>query len=173
MTVNDPKQTRPEPVAPRHGNSSRENAIFVLSKLCPLDQNKFPPTLRRTCHPRAREVGSRPRSKAAQSLSLNRVRLAYQKFRSVQLVHFGQVVSCEVEILSDRTAARLFEKPGSSLENFLDASIQAWVIAWRALLVHGFPFWIRRERAALSVTDSSRVPVAVMRLYSIYVRFPT
>jgi hypothetical protein len=65
-------------------------------------------------------------------VSLNRVRLSYQKLGSVQLVHLDQVASCAVEILLDRTARPFLEQPENSIEKLLNALIEVLAIRWLA-----------------------------------------
>jgi hypothetical protein len=62
------------------------------------------------------------------------VRLAYQTFRSVQLVHFYQIVSRSTEILPDVAfASRGFEKKRSSLENPQYVQIHFLIVTRQAL----------------------------------------
>jgi hypothetical protein len=60
------------------------------------------------------------------------VRLAYQKFRSIQLVHLDQVASCAVEILLDRPARAFLEQPENSIKKLSNASIQVLTLTWLA-----------------------------------------
>jgi hypothetical protein len=115
---------------------SRENAIGRVqrnssagcSTLSASNQSKFLPTLRRAGLFGERDVGPRPHSKAAQSISLNRVGLTDQKSRGIQFIHFGEVFSRELEIVSERSAAFRFQKLGSSVEHLLYGSIQLLIV---------------------------------------------
>jgi hypothetical protein len=78
-------------------------------------------------------------------VSVNRVRLSYQKLGSVQLVHLDQVAGSAVEILLDRTARAFLEQPENSIEKLLNASIQVLVIrslAPRRAEMSDFMVWL-------------------------------
>src|SRR3954452_20285595 len=78
----------------RRGHVQR-NSSAGCSTLSASNQSKFLPTLRRAGLFGERDVGPRPHSKAAQSISLNRVGLTDQKSSGIQFIHFGEVFSRE------------------------------------------------------------------------------
>src|SRR4051812_30838157 len=111
----------------RRGHVQR-NSSGGCSTLSASNQSKFLPTLRRASLFGERGVGSHPDSKAAQSISLNRVRLMDQKAGGIQFIHFGEVFSRQFEVVLERSAAFHFKKSGSAVEHLLDAPIQLLIV---------------------------------------------